>query len=117
MHRRALLLSSPALALPFRPSQALSPQQGAALVPGWRMDTLIRWGDSVLPDAPPWAPAFPEAEAASSQFGWDGRLVAAIASPRATDGLPRMVLAITHPQLDPAMAFPDGRDRPEVAAM
>ena len=117
MHRRALLLSSPALALPFRPSQALSPQQGAALVPGWRMDTLIRWGDSVLPDAPPWAPAFPEAEAAGSQFGWDGRLVAAIASPRATDGLPRMVLAITHPQLDPAMAFPDGRDRPEVAAM
>ena len=117
MYRRALLLSSPALSLPFRPAQALSPLQGEVLAPGWRMHTLIRWGDSVLSDAPAWAPGLPEAEAAATQFGWDGRLVAAIASPRATDGLPRMVLAVVHPQLDPAMAFPDGRDRPEVAAM
>ncbi|NDG49739.1 MAG: hypothetical protein EBY30_12045, partial [Rhodospirillales bacterium] len=66
MHRRALLLSSPALSLPFRPAQALSPLQGEVLAPGWRMHTLIRWGDSVLSDAPAWAPGLPEAEAAAT---------------------------------------------------
>ncbi len=114
MQRRALFLSGTALAAP---AFAQAPLQGEALAPGWRMETLIRWGDSVLPDAPPWAPGAPDADAAATQFGWDGRLVAAIASPRATDGLPRMVLAIVHPQVDAAMAFPDARDRPEVAAM
>lgn len=118
MHRRTLLLlATPALPGLLRPAWAQAPQQGEVLAPGWRIDTLIRWGDSVLPDAPPWAPSIPDPEAAAAQFGWDGRLVAAIASPRATDGLPRMVLAVVHPQLDPAMAFPDGRDKPEVAAM
>ena len=113
MQRRTLLLACPFLA---QPAQAQTAQQGEVLAPGWRMSTLMRWGDAVLPDAPPWSPASTDAEAAAAQFGWDGRLVAAIASPRATDGVPRALLVVAHPTVDPAMAFADGRDRPEVAA-
>jgi secreted PhoX family phosphatase len=36
--------------------------------------------------------------------------------PLAADGIPRLVLAVVHPQVDPAMAWPGGRDRPVVAA-
>ncbi len=111
MQRRNLLLATLAT-----PALAQAPQQGEALAPGWRMDTLMRWGDGVTADAPPWNPAAPDADAAAAQFGWDGRVVAALAPPRATDGIPRAILAITHPGVDAAMAFPDGRDRPDVAA-
>jgi uncharacterized protein len=112
MNRRSLLLTGlacPALA------QSLG-AQGETLAPGWRMDTLIRWGDAVLPDAPAWNPGSPGTEAAAGQFGWDAKVVAAIQSPGGADGVSRLVLAVAHPMVDPIMAFPDGRDRPEVAA-
>lgn len=112
MNRRALLLAplaAPALA------QSLG-AQGETLAPGWRMQTLLRWGDPVLSDAPAWAPNAPSAEAAAGQFGWDAKVLAALASPPAADGVPRLILAVAHPMVDPVMAFPDSRDRPDVAA-
>jgi secreted PhoX family phosphatase len=82
---------------------------------GIKRDLLIQWGDRVAYDAPPFTPLSPNLAAAEGQFGWDTRVVAAMASPRVEDGIPRAVLAVAHPTLDPAMAFPDGRDRPEIA--
>jgi uncharacterized protein len=82
---------------------------------GIKRDLLIQWGDRVAFDAPAFAPLSPNLAAAEAQFGWDTRVVAAMASPRVEDGIPRSVLAVGHPTLDPAMAFPDGRDRPEIA--
>ncbi|MCX7932121.1 MAG: DUF839 domain-containing protein [Rhodovarius sp.] len=119
MHRRSLLLAglaAPALAQTGAPSWARPAEQAEVLGPGYRLSTLIRWGDAVLPSAPAWNPAAPDPAAAAAQFGWDARLIAVIAPPLAADGIPRAVVAVAHPGVDPAMAFPDGRDRPEVAA-
>ena len=85
---------------------------------GYRRDVLLRWGDRVAYDAPRWEPNFPRPEAAAGQFGWDAR-VAALAVPQrqAADGVPRAILAVLHPTVDPFMAWPGGgTDRPSVAA-
>jgi secreted PhoX family phosphatase len=86
------------------------------VAPGHTRQLLIRWGDRVSFDAPAWDPRNPKPEAAAAQFGWDGRLAGLAVPPLATDGIPRLVLAVAHPHVDPAMAWPGGRDRPEVAA-
>ena len=84
--------------------------------PGLRRDVLIRWGDRVTFDAPPFEPRAVDAEAASAQFGWDARIVALVTPPAAADGVTRGVLAVAHPTVEAAMAFPNGVDRPDVAA-
>lgn len=117
IRRRALLAGAAA----FPAARALA--QGApgiaqrlddAPSAGIKRDLLIQWGDRVAYDAPGFAPHSPNLADAEGQFGWDTRVVAAMASPRVEDGIPRAVLAVGHPTLDPAMAFPDGRDRPEI---
>jgi uncharacterized protein len=127
IHRRQLLAAGAAavLATPgmaqIRRSEldalALPVKQDDTVAPGYRRDVLVRWGDRVTFDAPPWNPTNPEPEAVAAQFGWDAR-VAAIAVPQqqAADGIPRGVLAVVHPTVDPQMAWPGGRDRPAVAA-
>lgn len=117
MRRRALLataLAVPALAQ-RSPPPVLVPQDDAVAA-GWRRDVLLRWGDAVTPDAPAFNPARITADAASTQMGWDARLVGVAVPPVATDGLPRAVLLLTHPTVEPAMVFADGRDRADIAA-
>ena len=114
--RRALLAGAAALSATSALAQTgLTLRLDDAPAPGLRRDLLIQWGDRVAYDAPPFAPLSPNLAAAEAQFGWDTRVVAALASPRVEDGIPRAVLAVGHPTLDPAMAFADGRDRPEIA--
>jgi secreted PhoX family phosphatase len=113
--RRALLLAAPALlAAPSLRAQSLTIRQDDQVAAGWRRGVLLRWGDRVAFDAPPFDPAQPSVEAAAAQFGWDARMLAAIALP-SPDGVPRALLAVAHPTVQARMAFPDGRDRPEVA--
>jgi secreted PhoX family phosphatase len=116
MFRRSLL-AAPALVLPLAArAQTLPPvAQDDMSAPGWRRTTLIRWGDRVTFDAPPFDPATLDAEGAAAQFGWDARIAGLVIPPRAADGVPRAVLAVAHPTVAAAMAFPGGRDRPEVA--
>lgn len=114
--RRALLAGAAALPATSALAQtSLTLRLDDAPAPGLKRDLLIQWGDRVAYDAPAFAPRTPDLAAAEGQFGWDTRVVAAMASPRVEDGIPRAVLAVGHPTLDPAMAFPDGRDRPEIA--
>ncbi|HYZ33740.1 MAG TPA: phosphatase, partial [Crenalkalicoccus sp.] len=128
IRRRALLaagLALPALAAPalaraqVRRSDldglALPVKQDDTVAPGYRRDALIRWGDRVTFDAPPWDPARENAEAAAAQFGWDARVCALALPPPAADNIPRGVLAVAHPRVDPAMAWPGGGDRPGLA--
>lgn len=113
--RRALLAAPVLLAAPAL-GQSLAIRQDDAVAPGWRRGVLIRWGDRVAFDATPWNPAQPSVEAAAAQFGWDARILALTPSP-SPDGVPRALLAVGHPTVDAALAFPGGRDRPEVAGV
>ena len=116
INRRALLAGAAALpAMPALGQTGLTLRLDDVPASGLKRDLLIQWGDRVAYDAPTFAPLAPNLAAAEAQFGWDTRVVAALASPRVEDGIPRAVLAVGHPTLDPAMAFADGRDRPEVA--
>lgn len=115
----ALLAATPAAARIDLGGLALPVKQDDTVAPGYRRDVLVRWGDRVTFDAPGWNPAAPTAEGAATQFGWDAR-VAAIAVPQqqAADGVPRAVLAVTHPTVEAAMAWPQtgAGDRPALAA-
>ena len=118
IHRRTLLAGAAALPATGAFAQGvagIAPRLDDAPSAGLKRELLIQWGDRVAYDAPPFAPVSPSLTAAEGQFGWDTRVVAALASPRVEDGIPRAVLAVGHPTLDPAMAFADGRDRPEIA--
>ena len=115
--RRALLAAASLGAAPAA-AQITSLDLSPASVPvrpddwvaaGHARATLLRWGDRVAFDAPPWDPRTATAEAAALQAGWDMRVAGLIVPPVAADGVPRLVLALAHPDVDPAMAFPQGR--------
>lgn len=128
LHRRSLLAGAAALPLlPLAaqaqvttldiPPRAMPLRPDDTVAAGYRRTVLLRWGDRVTFDAPEWNPRRPSAQAAATQFGWDARICALLPAPPATDGVARAILAVAHPTVDPAMAFPDGRDHPAVAAM
>lgn len=119
--RRALLAAGALLAAPLGTARGLAPAVLATraddwVAPGLDRSVVIRWGDPVLPGAPPFAPDNPDPLAAERQFGWDARLLALVEPPMATDRVPRAVLVVGHPRVDPAQAWPGGRDLPAVAA-
>ncbi len=118
----SLALAAPGLALAqvFRSDLAPMPlpvKQDDSIAQGYRRDPLVRWGDRVAFDAPAWAPMAPDAEAAAGQFGWDAKVVGMAQAPSAADGVPRGVLAVIHPGVDPTMAFPRGADARVASAM
>lgn len=115
MGRRALLAAPAVFAAPALRAQALTVRLDDQVAPGWTRGVLVRWGDRVTFDAPAWAPGSPGVAAAAAQFGWDARILALLPAPPADDGLPRLLLAAGHPDVEPAMAFPGGHDLPEVA--
>jgi secreted PhoX family phosphatase len=113
--RRILFAAPLALAAPALRAQTLTIRQDDLVAAGLRRGAVIRWGDRVTFDAPAWDPARPTAAGAAAQFGWDARILALIPTQTADDGVPRALLVAAHPTVDAAMAFPDGRDRPDVA--
>ncbi|MDB5376615.1 MAG: hypothetical protein JWR00_1061 [Rubritepida sp.] len=116
MISRRSLLAAPALLPAVATAQSAFPVlQDDTVAPGFRRGVLMRWGDRVTFDAPPWDPGTVDAEGASAQFGWDARIADIVIPPLAADRVPRGVLAIAHPTVEAAMAFPGGVDRPEAA--
>ncbi|MBE9605944.1 DUF839 domain-containing protein [Acetobacteraceae bacterium H6797] len=125
--RRALLLAGAALLAAPRLAKAqistmdlagmpLATKLDDTTAPGYRRDVLAFWGDRVAFDAPRFDPANPTPQSAATQFGWDARVADLVVPPLGADGVPRGILAVAHPTVDPAMAFPGGMDRPAVAA-
>jgi len=96
---------------------ALPMKQDDTIAQGYRRDPLVRWGDRVAFDAPGWNPQGQDPEAAAGQFGWDAKVIGMAQAPTAADGVPRGVLAVIHPTVDPAMAFPRGGSAAMASAM
>lgn len=111
----AALLAAPAAAQGLGPAR-LATRPDDWVAPGLGRAVLIRWGDPLLPGAPPFAPDRPDPVAAERQFGWDGRILGLVEPPMATDRVPRAVLVVGHPRVEPRLVFPGGRDLPDVAA-
>ncbi len=82
---------------------------------GFNRIVIARWGDGVLPNAPPFNPNPLTGEQADSQFPYDGVIAALINPPPAQDGIPRKVLVVATPDVPARMVFPGGVDNPDVA--
>ena len=96
---------------------ALPVKQDDTVARGYRRDVLVRWGDRVTFDAPPWTPRTPDPNGVAGQFGWDARILGvAVPQQPAADGIPRAILGVAHPTVEAAMAFPGGQDQPAAAA-
>ncbi|MDX5931059.1 PhoX family protein [Acidiphilium acidophilum] len=92
-----------------------APQLDDVVAPGLQRDVIIRWGDPVLANAPPFRPGFVTEAAAARQFGWDAIIAGIVNPPQAQDGIARIVMVLSHPDVAPRMVFPGGVDRPRIA--
>lgn len=101
---------------PFTPgANPEAPQLNDVVPGGYRRDVIIRWGDPVVPNAPPFDPNNITEIAAGRQFGWDAVIAGLINMPSAQDGVPRLLMVVTHPDVQMRMAFRHGRGAARVA--
>ncbi|MFO1082084.1 MAG: PhoX family phosphatase [Reyranellaceae bacterium] len=80
---------------------------------GYRVQVLIRWGDPVLGDAPPFVPARLTAEAQSRQFGYNNDYLGLHALPRDDRSGDRFLLVANHEYINSNLMFAglgSGRD-------
>jgi secreted PhoX family phosphatase len=78
---------------------------------------IARWGDRVLPDAPPFAPDPLTVQEAGTQFPYDATIIALITPPPSQDGIARLVMVLANPDAPARMVFPGGIDQPAVAGL
>jgi uncharacterized protein len=99
--------AAPAGALTF--SQITQGKQDFIVVPvGYASSVLIRWGDPLFPDAPPFDPNNQTAEAQAKQFGYNCDWVGFYEIP----GNPnRALLAVNHEYTNPEIMFPGYDDK------
>jgi secreted PhoX family phosphatase len=92
-----------------------APTPGDTVGSGFNRIVLARWGDAVLPTAPPFDPNPLTGEQADTQFPYDAVLAGMVAPPPAQDGIPRLVMVTLDPSVPARMVFPGGVDIPDVA--
>ena len=107
--------SAPLAAAPTPTAPTQAAQQGDTVGPGFTRIVIARWGDALLPSAPPFAPNALTAEQARTQFPYDAVIAAIITPPPAQDGIPRLVMVVADPTAPARMVFPGGVDNPAVA--
>lgn len=107
-----------ALGAPAPPPAAANPQAPKAddtVAENFNRIVIARWGDRVLPNAPPFDPQALTGPAADTQFPYDAVIAALIQPPPAQDGIPRLVMVLANPTAPARMVFPGGIDNPDVA--
>ncbi|WBV41375.1 PhoX family phosphatase [Pseudoroseomonas cervicalis] len=113
-----LASASPAMA---QPSAAPAGQSGSSLsfreiahqmterdaVPeGYEIQTVIRWGDAVLPDAPAFDPQHQGADAQAMQFGYNNDFIEFFPLPQGSRSADHGLLTVNHEYTDPHLMFP-----------
>ncbi len=78
----------------------------SAVAPGYREKVLIRWGDPVLPGAPPFDPANQTAGAQLKQFGYNNDFIGVIPHPDAPGDANRKLLVVNHEYTNEELMFP-----------
>ncbi|MDD2876480.1 MAG: DUF839 domain-containing protein [Acidiphilium sp.] len=103
-------------ASPFTPeANPEAPQLNDVVADGYQREVIIRWGDPVLTNAPAFTPDHLTETEAARQFGWDAIIAGIVTPPQAQDGIARLVMVASHPDVSARMVFPNGRDRPRIA--
>jgi secreted PhoX family phosphatase len=82
---------------------------------GFNRIVVARWGDGVLPGAPPFNPTPLTADQAASQFPYDAVLAGLVTPPAAQDNIPRLVAVFANPDAPARMIFAGGVDQPAIA--
>jgi uncharacterized protein len=77
-----------------------------AVADGHRIQTVLRWGDPVLPGAPAFAPAAQTPEAQAMQFGFNNDFLDFIPLPRGSRSSTHGLLAVNHEYTTASMMFP-----------
>jgi len=77
-----------------------------AVPEGYEIQTVIRWGDPVLPDAPSFDPRNQSAEAQATQFGYNNDYVDFFPLPRGSKTADHGLLAVNHEYADTQLMFP-----------
>ncbi len=92
-----------------------APKLDDTVDPSFRRLVIARWGDALLPAAPPFSPYPLTSDQAKAQFPYDAVIAGLVAPPPADDGIPRLVMVLANPTAPARMVFPGGVDNPAVA--
>lgn len=76
------------------------------VAPGHDAEVLIRWGDPVVPGAPPFDPMNQTAAAQSRQFGYNNDYIGYIGLPRGSDNPEHGLLCVNHEYTSEEVMFP-----------
>jgi secreted PhoX family phosphatase len=80
--------------------------QGDAVAEGYETQTLIRWGDAVVPEAPAFDPAAQTPEAQAAQFGYNNDYVDFLPLPLGSTNSTSGLLCVNHEYTDTQLMFP-----------
>ncbi len=81
-------------------------EQNHAVATGYDADVLIRWGDPVLPGAPPFDPLAQSAAAQAKQFGYNNDFLGYFPIPGAANPSAHGLLVVNHEFTNEELMFP-----------